>query len=388
MSTQIIGVIGQGTMGAGIAQVAAQNNCKVIAFDTNEAILQTATNNLKNTLIKLAEKGKISAEQQRAIFNNITYTTDIQQLAPCNLIIEAIVENVDIKKKVFAQLESIVDANCILASNTSSLSITSIAAACTNSQRVIGIHFFNPAPLMALVEIVPAIQTSTEILNQAKNTIDSWGKKTVIAKDTPGFIVNRIARPFYSEAIKMYEEGAANKETIDEAMKTIGGFKMGPFELMDMIGHDVNYVVTETVWTSFFYDPRFKPSFSQKRLLEAGWLGKKTNRGFYNYAEGSAKEAINSNENLQQTICNRIVVMLINEAADALFLNIANAQDIETAMTKGVNYPKGLLAWANEIGIANCVGALDNLYNTYHDDRYRCCALLRNMKSEKTVFSV
>ena len=183
MSTQIIGVIGQGTMGAGIAQVAAQNNCKVIAFDTNEAILQTATNNLKNTLIKLAEKGKISAEQQRAIFNNITYTTDIQQLAPCNLIIEAIVENVDIKKKVFAQLESIVDANCILASNTSSLSITSIAAACTNSQRVIGIHFFNPAPLMALVEIVPAIQTSTEILNQAKNTIDSWGKKTVIAKD-------------------------------------------------------------------------------------------------------------------------------------------------------------------------------------------------------------
>ncbi len=388
MSTQIIGVIGQGTMGAGIAQVAAQNNCKVIAFDTNEAILQTATNNLKNTLIKLAEKGKISAEQQRAIFNNITYTTDIQQLAPCNLIIEAIVENVDIKKKVFAQLESIVDANCILASNTSSLSITSIAAACTNSQRVIGIHFFNPAPLMALVEIVPAIQTSTEILNQAKNTIDSWGKKTVIAKDTPGFIVNRIARPFYSEAIKMYEEGTANKETIDEAMKTIGGFKMGPFELMDMIGHDVNYVVTETVWTSFFYDPRFKPSFSQKRLLEAGWLGKKTNRGFYNYAEGSAREAINTNENLQQTICNRIVVMLINEAADALFLNIANAQDLETAMTKGVNYPKGLLAWANEIGIDNCVTALDNLYNTYHDDRYRCCALLRNMNAENTVFSV
>jgi 3-hydroxybutyryl-CoA dehydrogenase len=378
MSITTIGIIGQGTMGAGIAQVAAQNGCKVFAYDTNEAILQTASNNLQTTLAKLVEKQKISAEQQNNIIENIMYTSDITALASCQLVIEAIVENIDIKKKVFVQLETIVSEQCILATNTSSLSVTSIAAACIKSDRVVGIHFFNPAPIMALVEIVPAIQTSEAILQQAKNTIDAWGKKTVVAKDTPGFIVNRIARPFYSEAIKIYEEGLANKETIDDAIKTIGGFKMGPFELMDMIGHDVNYVVTETVWTSFFYDPRYKPSFSQKRLLEAGWLGKKTNKGFYNYAADAMREPISTNENTKKIIADRIIIMLINEAADALFLNIANAADIETAMTKGVNYPKGLLAWANEIGISNCVSQLDALYHIYHDDRYRCSALLRH----------
>jgi 3-hydroxybutyryl-CoA dehydrogenase len=384
MNISIVGIIGQGTMGAGIAQVAAQNNCKVIAFDTNENILQTAKTNLKTTLEKLVEKQKISADQQQNIINNIVYTSDINALAPCQLIIEAIVENLEIKKKVFLQLENIVSDACILATNTSSLSVTSIAAACTKSDRVVGIHFFNPAPLMALVEIVPAIQTSDVVLQKAKNTIDAWGKKTVIAKDTPGFIVNRIARPFYSEAIKIYEEGFANKETIDDAMKTIGGFKMGPFELMDMIGHDVNYVVTETVWASFFYDPRYKPSFSQKRLLEAGWLGKKTNKGFYNYEINAIREEISTDETLKKTIVDRIIVMLINEASEALFLNIASAQDIETAMTKGVNYPKGLLAWANEIGIESCVNQLDELYSTYHDDKYRCSALLR-YKTENFV---
>jgi 3-hydroxybutyryl-CoA dehydrogenase len=380
-----IGVIGLGTMGAGIVQVAASNGCTVYAYDANEAMLSKASNSLNTTFNKLAEKGKISVEQATTFFNNIQFVNSLQALAPCQLVIEAIVENLDVKKKVFAALEDIVANTCILASNSSSLSITAIAASCKLSNRVVGIHFFNPAPLMALVEIIPGIQTHNNIIEQSTSIIKSWGKTTVLAKDTPGFIVNRIARPFYSESIRMLEEGVANKVTIDFALRKIG-FKMGAFELMDLIGHDVNYVVTETVWTSFFFDPRYKPSFTQKRLLEAGWLGKKTNKGFYDYTDNAVQEVINEDENLHTLIANRVILMLVNEAADALFLNIANKADIETAMTKGVNYPKGLLAWADELGIAYCVDNLDALYHTYHEDRYRCSPLLRNMKMNHQTF--
>jgi 3-hydroxybutyryl-CoA dehydrogenase len=371
-----IGVIGAGTMGAGIAQVAAQNGCTVFCFDTNEAALQKAKTALEITLQKLVEKEKISAAQKQNIQDAISYTNVMHDLSACEMVIEAIIENLEIKKSVFQQLEKTVSQECILATNTSSLSVTSIAASCASAQRVVGIHFFNPAPLMALVEIVPAIQTSDAVLQKAKATIDAWKKTTVLAKDTPGFIVNRIARPFYSEAIKIYEEGVANKATIDAAMQSIG-FKMGPFALMDMIGHDVNYIVTETVWTSMFFDPRYKPSFTQKRLLEAGWLGKKSGRGFYNYAADATQETVDDNEALHQQISYRVLLLLINEAADAVFLNIASEVDIETAMTKGVNYPKGLLAWAKEIGYKKCVNDIDELYNTYHDDRYRCSVWLR-----------
>ena len=205
-----------------------------------------------------------------------------------------------------------------------------------------------------------------------------------VAKDTPGFIVNRVARPFYSEALRIYEEGFADFATIDFAMKTIGGFKMGPFELMDFIGNDVNYAVTESVFTSFYFDPKYKPSFTQKRLVEAGFLGRKSGRGFYNYAADMPKPT--EDLTLAKSIFERVIVMLINEAADALFLKVASANDIDNAMTKGVNYPKGLLAWANELGIKWCVEKLDNLYNEYHEDRYRCSPLLRRMNKENKNF--
>jgi 3-hydroxybutyryl-CoA dehydrogenase len=242
-----------------------------------------------------------------------------------------------------------------------------------------GLHFFNPAPLMALVEVIPAIQTDAELIPQAVTLMQQWGKKPVVAKDTPGFIVNRVARPFYGEAIRIYEEGIADIATIDWAMTELAGFKMGPFTLTDYIGHDVNYVVTETVFQSFFYDPRYKPSFSQKRLLEAGWLGRKTGRGFYNYAEGAVQPQPTKDEQLGRYIAERVIVMLINEAADALHLNVATAADLETAMTKGVNYPKGLLAWADEWGAGKCLAILDGLYAEYHEDRYRASPLLRKM---------
>ncbi len=382
----IIGVIGSGAMGSGIAQVAATAGHSVIVYDNNQGALDKAQKALNTSLEKLVEKQKITPQLQQAVLAAIRFVPELKALADCNLVIEAIVENLDVKKKLFTELEQLVGANSILASNTSSLSITSIAAACTKPQRVMGIHFFNPATLMPLVEIIPGIATDEALLQDAKNLVSSWGKTTVVTKDTPGFIVNRVARPFYSEALRIYEEGIADMPTIDWAMKEIGGFKMGPFELMDLIGHDVNYVVTETVWKQFYFDPRFKPALSQKRLLEAGFLGRKSQRGFYNYAEGAALPAPQKDAELGSLVFKRILAMLINEAADTLYLKIATAPDIDLAMTKGVNYPKGLLKWADEWGISNVVKELTALKDFYEEDRYRISPLLKQLFIHKKTF--
>ena len=385
----LVAIIGSGTMGSGIAQVAATSGCTVKIYDTNEQALQKSKQSLEVTLSKLVEKAKIDENEKNRILSAISYVNTLQELADSNLVIEAIIENLEIKRKLFSDLESLVAPETILASNTSSLSIASIAASCQKPERVIGIHFFNPAPLMQLVEVVPAVQTSEEVLNKSVQIISDWKKVVAVAKDTPGFIVNRVARPFYSESIRIYEEGVADFATIDWSLKTIGNFRMGPFELMDFIGHDVNYVVTETVFTAFYFDPRYKPSFTQKRLLEAGYLGRKSGRGFYNYnptVTSSEVEMPQVDITLAKQIFERVIVMLINEAADALFLNIASAKDIDNAMTKGVNYPKGLLAWADELGIDWCVNKLDELYNEYHEDRYRCSPILRRMNKENKTF--
>ena len=388
-----IGIIGSGTMGSGIAQVAATSGCTVKLYDTNQAALDKAKAALEKILNRLIEKGRIDASEKYRIQNNISYVDNLKDLADSNLTIEAIIENLDIKKKVFSELESYVADDCIIASNTSSLSIASIAASLIKPERCVGIHFFNPAPLMKLVEVIPAIQTSYEVLEKSIDTISSWNKVVAVAKDTPGFIVNRVARPFYGEALRIYEEGLANFATIDHSIKTLGGFRMGPFELMDFIGNDVNYTVTETVFTAFYFDPRYKPSFTQKRFAEAGYLGRKSGIGYYEYDENGKKvekSDVNAkivlDTTLSEAIFNRVLVMLINEAADALFLNIASAKDIDSAMTKGVNYPKGLLAWADEKGIDWCVQMMDELYAEYHEDRYRCSPLLRKMNKENKTF--
>jgi len=379
-----VSVIGSGTMGSGIAQVAATAGCVVKLFDLNQDALSKSKTALEVSLSKLVEKEKIDSAEKSRIQGNISYISSMKELADSDLVIEAIVENLEVKRMVFSELEDLVSKNTILASNTSSLSIASIAASCKTPDRVIGIHFFNPAPLMQLVEVIPAIQTSQEVLQKSVQIISDWKKVVAVAKDTPGFIVNRVARSFYSESIRIYEEGMADFATIDWALKTIGNFRMGPFELMDMIGHDVNYIVTETVFTAFYFDPKFKPSFTQKRLVEAGFLGRKTGRGFYNYSQ--ELPAPTEDTVLAKTILERVIVMLINEAADTLFLNIASAKDIDNAMTKGVNYPKGLLAWADELGINWCVEKLDELYNEYHEDRYRCSLILRRMNEDNKTF--
>jgi 3-hydroxybutyryl-CoA dehydrogenase len=379
-----VAVIGSGTMGSGIAQVAATAGCEVKIYDTNLEALHKSKISLENTLTKLVEKEKISAKDKFRIVNNITYVNALADLSHSDLVIEAIVENLEVKRKLFSDLENYVSPETIIASNTSSLSIASIAASCQKPERVIGIHFFNPAPLMQLVEVIPAVQTSDEVLKLTSQTIVEWNKVVAVTKDTPGFIVNRVARPFYSESLRMYEEGVADFATIDWSLKTVGGFRMGPFELMDFIGNDVNYTVTETVFTAFYFDPRFKPSFTQKRLMEAGFYGRKSGRGFYNYNQEHPQPKEDSL--LAKAIFERVIVMLINEAADALFLNVASAKDIDNAMTKGVNYPKGLLTWADELGIQWCVDALDALYQEYHDDRYRCSAILRRMAANNQNF--
>jgi len=379
---EIVGVIGSGTMGSGIAQVVATAGHQAIVYDNNLSVLEKAKSNLKALLDKLVEKGKIKPEYSENILRKIVFSSQLSDFNPCGLIIEAIVENLDVKQKLFSELEKIVSGNCILASNTSSLSISSIASVCMKPERVIGIHFFNPAPLMPLVEIVPGISSDKNLPSEIKLLTGGWGKIPVIARDTPGFIVNRVARPFYGEAIRIYEEAFADFSTIDWAMKEFGGFKMGPFELMDLIGNDVNYATTETVWKQFFNDPRYKPSLTQKLLFEAKHFGKKSGRGYYNYALNAVMPEPKKDKELGETICWRILVMLINEAADALYYGVASKEDIDLAMMKGVNYPKGLLQWADEKGVEHCLQTMERLYSQYCEDRYRPSVLLKKMVKE------
>ena len=383
-SKSLIGIVGSGAMGSGIAQVAAMAGHPVVVYDNHLTSLQKAAQNLQSTLTKLVEKQKITLEKSTTLSKQITFTETIENLSGCALIIEAIVENLDIKKQVFSQLEKLTQGNCLLASNTSSLSITSIASACLQPQRVLGIHFFNPAPLMPLVEIIPGIASDEKSVESCKELIKSWGKMPVLCKDTPGFIVNRIARPFYGEAMKMYEEGIADVASIDWVMKEKGGFKMGPFELTDLIGHDVNYTVTETVWKQFYFDPRYRPNLCQKRLVEAGFFGKKSNKGFYDYSKEITSPSIIEGA-LSEEIFLRIISMLINEATDALYMRIGSREDIDLAMTKGVNYPKGL-KWADEIGIEKVYKKLKSLQEAYGDDRYRPCFLLKQMAENGKKF--
>ena len=381
-----IGVIGAGTMGTGIAQVAATQGHQVYLYDAYPGQLEKSKEGLESILARQVEKERMTQDEVDDILGRINFIDNITKFGECGFVIEAIIEDLDVKKDTFARLEGIVSKDSVLASNTSSLSIAAISAALKKPGRFLGVHFFNPAPLMKLVEVIPGIATDEDVFNATKTFIKGWGKITASGKDTPGFIVNRVARPFYGEALRIYEEGIADAATIDWAMKEIGGFRMGPFELMDLIGHDVNYEVTSSVFESFYYDPRFKPSFAQKRMVEAGWLGRKSGRGFYDYREGANNPEPTKDKELGEEIVNRILTMLINEACDAVFMNIASIEDVDLAMQNGVNYPKGLLKWADEIGPKNVLDRMTALQVEYREDRYRPNPLLKKVVAEQKNF--
>jgi 3-hydroxybutyryl-CoA dehydrogenase len=383
-----IGLIGAGTMGTGIAQAAALNGYNVFIYDEYPDSILRASEKIKNDLEKLVAKNKITITESGDIRGRITYVEELREFSDCKLIIEAVIEDLKVKQNLFTSLEEIINEDCILATNTSSLSVASIASACKNIHKVIGIHFFNPAHIMPLVEIIPALTTDAEVVTISRKLIDDWGKTTVLAKDTPGFIVNKVARPFYGEALRIYEEGIADFTTIDQSMKELGKFRMGPFELMDFIGIDINYTVTATVFEQMFYDPRYRPSLTQKRLFDAGLFGRKTGKGFYNYKDETKNPLPEKNEKKGILIFERILAMLINEAADTLYMGIASRDDIDLAVTKGVNYPKGLLQWADDWGINNVVNNLQELQSTYQEDRYRICPLLNKLnKSGKGFYN-
>ena len=381
-------VIGAGTMGIGIAQVFAVGGHPVHVVESNDGILNKNRARLGNFLDRLVEKGNLSADARGAIDGRLSFSKQIESVdSDATLAIEAVVEDLDVKRRVLSFLDSRLSAEAVLASNTSSLSIVSLASACTHPDRVVGMHFFNPAPLMRLVEIIPSVTTTPGIVQRSRDVIKKLGKTPVIAKDVPGFIVNRVARPFYGESLRILEEGIADVPTIDTALRDIGGFRMGPFELMDLIGNDVNFSVTQSVYSSLFFDPRYRPSIVQQRMVEAGYLGRKSGRGYYDYSGNSEARPL-EDVALQERIFNRVLCMLINEAVDAVSLSIASPEDIDLAMTLGTNYPKGLLAWGSEVGFDGVLDTIDALYDEYHEDRYRASPLLRRLAAGSVELDV
>ncbi len=378
MTINKVAIIGAGAMGTGIGQVAASNGCEVIFFDVIPETLLHSQQSLSFTMQSLIVKDKISAEDSESLLNRCTWTNVIADINQVDLVIEAVIEDIQIKQSILNDVGSIIKEDCIVTSNTSSLSVTRLAAVLKHPEHFAGLHFFNPAPVMKLVEVIPALQTSPKVLSILIDLMEQWGKSPAVARDTPGFIVNKVARPFYGEALRIFDEGLAGCKLIDEAMKEIGGFRMGPFELMDFIGHDVNYRVTESVYNAMYQDARYRPSLTQRSLMDAGWLGRKSGKGFYTHPE--LEETIPKSAILsKQGIFDRIMAMLINEAAETVYMNVCTEDDLDKAMTLGTNYPKGLMAWGREIGFETINRRIKALYENYLEDRYRPSAYFQTI---------
>jgi 3-hydroxybutyryl-CoA dehydrogenase len=386
---QQLGVLGAGTMGTGVAQVAAEVGLAVMLHDPLPGAVDRARERIGQLLARKVEKGQLTAHHREAALGCITPAADLEDLLGAGLVLEAVPEDLELKRELFRRLDAAAPPEVILATNTSSLSIAAIAGATAHPARVVGMHFFNPVPLMALVEVVAGPLTERGVAESTARLAERLGKTPVLAADTPGFIVNRVARPFYLEALRIVGEGAAGVETVDAAMRGIG-FRMGPFELVDAIGLDVNFAVSRSVYEQFFFEPRYRPHPIQRALVEAGRLGRKTGGGYYDYApdgsRGSAWPAVTRRPDGPQPaqlgeeqIAARILATIVNEAASAVADGVATPAAIDTAMRLGTNYPSGPLEWGERIGLAHVVHTLDALHALVPDGRYRVIPLLRSL---------
>ncbi|WP_405796985.1 3-hydroxyacyl-CoA dehydrogenase [Streptomyces sp. NBC_01506] len=500
--SRVVAVVGTGTMGQGIAQVALVAGHPVRLYDALPGRAQQAAEAVAARLDRLAEKGRLDTVARDSAKARLLPAAELSELADAALVVEAVLEQLAVKQELFTALEDIVADDCLLATNTSSLSVTAVAGALRHPGRFVGLHFFNPAPLLPLVEVVSGHATEETTAARAWATAAAWGKTPVRCADTPGFIVNRVARPYYAEALRLYEERAADPATIDAVLRESGGFKMGPFELTDLIGQDVNEAVTRSVWESFFQDVRFTPSLAQRRLVESGGLGRKSGRGWFSYEDGApapvphtappadppssvvvqgelfaaaavlpelieetgievirkedhfpglpgllelpcgtpllltsgeagdtfdlplihfdlaldyrtatrialAPSATVAGESLRTAvglfqalgkqvsviadvpgmIVGRTVAMLVDFALDAQARGVASAEDIDTAMRLGVNYPRGPLDWGGELGAGRTLHLLERLHVEYPSGRYAASQALRRRAAAEAVSS-
>ena len=367
-----IAVVGAGTMGAGIAESAALAGMSVAMVDVREEALERGMQTIERDLARRVKKGRISEDESKDVLGRVRTTTSLGDLGGTSLVVEAVVEDMGVKQKVFGDLEDVVGEETVLATNTSSLSVAGIAAATGSPERVVGMHFFNPVPAMSLVEVVAGPYTNREAIGRAEEVSERLGKTPVRVSDTPGFIVNRVARPFYLEALRIVESGG-DPGRVDAQIRE-AGFRMGPLELADLIGHDVNLSVSESLFERYYYPPRFRPSYLQKSMVEAGDLGRKSGRGFYDYTgDGGAREG---GEEPPGDAALRVISCIVNEAFLALSEGVATAEDIDRAMKLGANYPRGPFEWADEMGHDRILQTLDALRTT-HGDAYLAAPSLR-----------
>lgn len=373
-----IAVVGAGTMGAGIAESAALAGMSAIMLDVKEEALERGRQTIERDLDRRVDKGRITEDERREILARVSTTTSVEDCAEASLVVEAVVESMDVKRKVFADLEGVVAGDAVLATNTSSLSVAGIAAATERPERVVGMHFFNPVPAMRLVEVVTGPSTDPLAASRAEEVSERLGKTPVRVSDTPGFIVNRVARPFYLEALRLVETGG-EPAAVDAAIRE-AGFRMGPLELADLIGHDINLAVSESLFERYYYQPRFRPSHLQRSLVEAGTLGRKTGRGFYDHA-GDEGAGETGRSEASGDVALRVISCIVNEAFLTLSEGVATAEDIDRAMKLGANYPRGPFEWAEEIGAERILETLDALRAT-HGDAYLASLLLRRRVGE------